>query len=98
MRGQIQHLIEAAARPNIVIQVLPFSSGWHPAMYGMFNIFRFPDDALPDVVYSEALTSACYLNKPDETAQYAEALDRMCALAATPDQSVVIFRDILKEY
>jgi len=96
--GQIQHLLETAARPTITIQVLPFSAGWHPAMYGMFNIFRFPDDALPDVVYSEALTSAYYLNKPDETAQYAEALDRMCALAATPDQSVVILRDILKEY
>ena len=98
MRGQIQRLLETAARPNITIQVLPFSAGWHPAMYGMFNIFRFPDDALPDVVYSEALTSAYYLDKPDETAQYAEALDRMCALAATPDQSVVILRDILKEY
>ena len=69
MRAQLEHLIEAAGRPNITIQVLPFSAGWHPAMYGMFNIFRFPDRrSMPDVVYSEALTSAYYLNKPDETA------------------------------
>ena len=54
----------APARPNITIQVLPFAAGWHPAMYGMFNVFRFPDNAMPDVVYSEALTSAYYLNKP----------------------------------
>jgi hypothetical protein len=98
MRGQIQHLIEAGARPNITIQVLPFGAGWHPAMYGMFNIFRFPDDLLPDVVYSEALTSASYLNKPEETAQYAEALDQMCAQAATPDHTVTILREILREY
>ncbi|HET9079050.1 MAG TPA: DUF5753 domain-containing protein [Trebonia sp.] len=98
MRGQIGHLIECAARPEVTIQVLPFTAGWHPAMYGMFNLFRFPDDALPDVVYSEALTSAYYLNKPEETTQYTEALDRMGAQAATPDQTVTILREALKEY
>jgi hypothetical protein len=98
MRGQIEHLIECAAEPNITIQVLPFSAGWHPAMYGMFNIFRFPDDTIPDVVYSEALTSACYLNKPEETAKHTQALDRMAAQAATPDQTVTNLREILKEH
>jgi transcriptional regulator with XRE-family HTH domain len=98
MRGQIGHLIECAARPNITLQVLPFAAGWHPAMYGMFNLFRFPDDAIPDVVYSESLTSAYYLNKPEETSKYTEALDRMATMAATPDQSVSILREILKEH
>jgi transcriptional regulator with XRE-family HTH domain len=98
MRGQLKHLIEAAGQPDITIQVLPFSAGWHPAMYGMFNIFRFPDNAMPYVVYSEALTSAYYLNQPDETAKYAEALDRMATQAATPDQTVTILRKILKEH
>ena len=98
MRGQIEHLIDAAARPNITIQVLPFSAGWHPAMYGMFWIFRFPDDEMSDVVYSEGLTSAYYLNKPEETSKYTEALDRMAAQAATPDQTITILREILKEH
>jgi transcriptional regulator with XRE-family HTH domain len=97
MRGQLKHLIEAAARPDVTIQVLPFSAGWHPAMYGMFNMFRFPDNAMPDVVYSEALTSASYLNQPNETTRYTEALDRMAARAATPDQTLTILRKILKE-
>ena len=98
MRGQLEHLITAAGSPNVTIQVLPFAAGWHPAMYGMFNVFRFPDDAMPDVVYSEGLTSAYYLNKLEETARYAEALDQMAAQAATPDQTVAIMRNILKEH
>ena len=98
MHEQIQHLIDAAAQSNITVQVLPFSAGWHPAMYGMFNIFRFPDDDMPDIVYSEALTSSTYLNKPEETTQYTEALDRMAAQAATPDQTITILRKILKEH
>jgi len=98
MRAQIESLIAAAARPNVTIQVLPFAAGWHPAMYGMFNIFRFPDNAMPDVVYSEALTSATYLNKPEDVTQYTEAMDRMAAQAATPDQTITILREILKEH
>jgi hypothetical protein len=68
------------------------SVGWHPAMYGMFWIYRFPDDTVPDVVYSEGLTGAYHLNKPEETGMYIEALDRMVAQAADPDESVSILR------
>lgn len=97
MRGQLAALIEAAGHGHITIQVIPFAAGWHPALYGMFWMFRFPDQEMPDIVYSENLTGAYYLNKPAETAAYTEALDRMCAQAATPEQTITIVEDILKE-
>jgi Domain of unknown function (DUF5753)/Helix-turn-helix domain len=97
MREQIAYLIEAAQQPSITIQVLPFAAGWHPALYGMFNIFRMPGDQLPDIVYSEALTGANYLNKPEESARYIEALDRMCAQAASPEHTLTILRDAMME-
>jgi len=97
MRAQLEHLIQAAAQPKVTIQVIPFAAGWHPALYGMFNIFRFPSEQLPDIVYTEALTGAYYLNKPEESALYIEALDRMCAQAASPEHTVTILRDIIKE-
>ena len=97
MRAQLEHLIAAAGQPKITIQVIPFAAGWHPALYGMFNIFRFPSEQLPDIVYSEALTGAYYLNKPEESARYAEALDRMCAQAASPEHTISILSEIVKE-
>jgi transcriptional regulator with XRE-family HTH domain len=97
MRGQIAALIDAAGQDHITIQVIPFAAGWHPALYGMFWMFRFPDAQMPDIVYSETLTGAYYLNKPAETAAYAEALDRMCAQAASPEQTITILQNILKE-
>ncbi|MBV9450923.1 MAG: helix-turn-helix domain-containing protein [Streptosporangiaceae bacterium] len=97
MREQIEYLIAAAQRPKLTIQIIPYAAGWHPALYGMFNIFRFPDAELPDIVYSEALTGACYLSKPEESARYTQALDRMCVQAATPEESLTILRDTLKE-
>lgn len=97
MREQITRLIQAAEQPGITVQVIPFAAGWHPALYGMFWIYRFADDRLPDIVYTEALTGAMYLNKPGETAQYTQALDTMCAQAASPEQTITILSDILKE-
>jgi transcriptional regulator with XRE-family HTH domain len=97
MRGQLTALIEAAGTANITIQVIPFEAGWHPALYGMFWMFRFPDQQMPDIVYTEGLTGAYYLNKPAETAAYTEALDRMCTQAAPPEQTITILRDTLKE-
>jgi len=97
MREQIRHLIQAAGQPGITVQVIPFAAGWHPALYGMFNIFRFPEEQLPDIVYAETLTGSYYLSKPEESARYIEALDQICAQAASPDQTITILRDILKE-
>ena len=97
MRTQIDRLIEAAAQPGVTVQVLPFSAGLHPAMYGPFRIFRFDASELPDIVYAETMTSACYLDKPDEVGEYAKALDRICAQAAPPGQTVHILTTIRKE-
>jgi transcriptional regulator with XRE-family HTH domain len=97
MRAQLEHLISAAGQPKVTIQVIPFAAGWHPALYGMFNIFRFPGEQLPDIVYTETLTGSYYLNKPEESARYTEALDRMAAQAASPDQTIKILHETLKE-
>jgi hypothetical protein len=97
MRGQLARLIEAAETSAVTVQVVPYSAGWHPALYGMFWVFRFPDEEMPDIVYSESLTGSYYMNKPAETTAYIEALDRMCAQAASPDQTLTLLRDTLKE-
>jgi len=97
MRAQISNLLDAAAQPNITLQILPFTAGLHPAMYGPFRIFRFDHPDQPDIVYGETLTSAYYLDKPDETATYTHALDWISAQAAAPDRTITILRDIQKE-
>ena len=96
-RAQLDKLIDHAGRPNVTIQVLPFAAGLHPAMYGPFRMFRFDTHHQPDIVYGESLTSAYYVDKPDETAAYAQALDRISAQAAPGADTVKILRDIRKE-
>jgi len=97
MRAQIDALVAAAARPHITIQVLPFAAGLHPAMYGPFRLFRFDAPEQPDIVYGESLTSAYYVDKPDETAAYAQALDRISAQAAPRQDTEKTLRSIREE-
>jgi transcriptional regulator with XRE-family HTH domain len=97
MRGQLERLIEATKLPNVTLQVLPFEAGAHPAMVGSFSVLRFLDEELPDVVYLEHLTSALYLNKPEEVDQYLHVMESICVRAAPPDRTVELLDSILDE-
>lgn len=97
MRGQIQHLIDAAAHPHVTIQVMPFRFGAHAAEGGPFTLLRFPEPDLPDVVYLEQLTSALYLDKRDDVDQYTEVMERLSVDGLPPDRSVDLLARILKE-
>lgn len=97
MRAQLDKLIEAAQQPNVTLQVLPFAAGFHPAMYGPVRLFRFDGQDQPDIVYGESMTSAWYLDKPDETALYIQALDRISAQATPGTDTVKVLRQMRKE-
>jgi transcriptional regulator with XRE-family HTH domain len=97
MRGQVERLIDATKLPNVTLQVLSFDSGAHPAMVGAFSVLRFPEQELPDVVYLEHLTSALYLNKPDEVDQYLHVMEGICVRAEAPDRTVELLNQILDE-
>jgi transcriptional regulator with XRE-family HTH domain len=97
LRGQVDRLIEACQLPNVTLQVMPFAAGPHPAMYGPFCIFRFRFQELPDIVYSESLTGAVYIDDRDDVSVYLEALDRMCAQAAPAPSTEAYLSGIRKE-
>jgi len=98
MRGQIEHLLEMTERPNIRLQVLPFSRGGHAAAGGPFTFLRFSEPALPDVVYIEQLTSALYLDKREDTDAYMEVMDRVSVQANTVAASKQFLKDLLDEF
>jgi hypothetical protein len=90
MRAQLEALVEAAARPNLTLQVVPFGAGGHAAVGGSFTILRFDDSDLPDVVYTEQLTGALYFDKRTDVEAYTEAMDLLSVVAATPARTTAI--------
>ncbi|MEE1939805.1 helix-turn-helix transcriptional regulator [Streptomyces sp. TRM 70361] len=98
MRAQIDRLLEVMVMPNVTVQVLPFEAGPHPGMFGPFQLFRFDIPELPDIVYSESLTGAVYLDERPDTAAYLEVLDRMVAQAVSVRRTGEFLDAIRKEF
>ncbi|WP_330310225.1 MULTISPECIES: helix-turn-helix transcriptional regulator [unclassified Streptomyces] len=96
MRGQLQHLIDISERPNVRLQVMPFSFGGHSGESGSFTILSFPESDLSDVVYLEQLTSALYLDKREDVTQYESALKQLQQDSPGPSESRDLLRGLLQ--
>lgn len=96
MRGQLQHLIEISERPNVVLQVMPFSFGGHSGESGAFTVLSFPESDLSDVVYLEQLTSALYLDKGEDVTQYERAIKQLQDDSPSPAESRDLLRGLLQ--
>jgi transcriptional regulator with XRE-family HTH domain len=97
MRAQLDHLLKVAELPNITLQVAPFHLGGIAAAGGPITILRFQEPDLPDIVYLEQLTSALYLDKLDEVDNYLSVMDRLCAEAEPPRESVAFIGELLRQ-
>ncbi len=98
MRGQLRHLTELSEHPRVTLQIMPFSFGGHAGESGAFTLLRFPESDLPDIVYLEQLTSALYLDKPEDVRQYRRVLDRLREDSPDPAGSRELIGKILRDY
>nr|WP_051804277.1 helix-turn-helix transcriptional regulator [Streptomyces griseus] len=96
MRGQLKHLIEVSEQPGVTLQVMPFSFGGHAGESGAFTMLSFPESDLSDVVYLEQLTGALYLDKREEVAQYAAAMEKLAKDSPDPAESRDLLRGLLQ--
>ncbi|MCK8677893.1 MULTISPECIES: helix-turn-helix transcriptional regulator [Streptomyces] len=96
MREQLKHLIDVSERPNVTLQVMPFSFGGHAGESGAFTMLRFPESDLSDLVYLEQMTSSLYLDKPEDVAQYERALARLHADSPGPEETRDLLRGLLQ--
>jgi hypothetical protein len=87
MRAQLQRLAELAKRPNLTLQVLPFSTAAHVQPISPFTILEFADPADPAVVYLEHLTGSLFLENEDEVRRYRVVFGHLSAEALGTGES-----------
>jgi Domain of unknown function (DUF5753)/Helix-turn-helix domain len=93
MREQLHHLIEAASRPRVTVQVLRGDIGAHPGMLGAFSLLDFPTEGDLGVVYLEHRTGGLYIEHPPELNDYRAAWDRLVGLALSPTASTELITE-----
>jgi transcriptional regulator with XRE-family HTH domain len=98
MRDQLMWLVEQAQRPNITVQVLPFSVGAHAGMDGTFAILQYEEAVDPDVVFAENAAGGLFLEKDDELDRYRTIFEHLRNAALPPDRSVDLIAARTKEF
>ena len=92
MREQLRHLLAAADRPTVMIQVIGFEYGVHPGGNSNFILID-TGHGLPDLVYVEGIRAAEFTSEP-ETQRYRQVWETLTAIALDPRQS----RDRIESY
>ncbi|WP_405662840.1 helix-turn-helix domain-containing protein [Streptomyces sp. NBC_00079] len=97
MREQIDRLLEVSELEHVSVDVVPFAAGAHVGACAPFTYFRFEERELPDIVYSEILSGAMYLDQRSDVAAHLEAHNRMSLLTSDADSRGLLNR-MRKEY
>jgi transcriptional regulator with XRE-family HTH domain len=95
MARQLMRLREAAALPQVRLQVLPFAAGAHIGVTGPFVIFSFSSTSDLDVVVLDHLTSSLYLERKEDLQAYVEAFNALQIHALSPEESLDYIAGIL---
>ena len=92
MRAQLRRLAAARDRATVMVQVLPFTAGEHPAMAsGPFDLLEFGQAADRGAVTLETMTGSLSLESDADLRQYADAFGFLQAAALGPRET----RDML---
>ena len=89
MRHQLHHLMEVAEKPNVTIEVLPFSAGVRHGMKTSFVVLEFPDAADDDVLYLEDAEGGLVIREDREEIQaYREIFEDLEKVALKPKETL----------
>ncbi|MBB5959003.1 transcriptional regulator with XRE-family HTH domain [Saccharothrix tamanrassetensis] len=88
LREQLDHLVDAAERPNVTIQVLPFDAGAYGPQPTALLLLDFPEEDAPCAAYTEEISGLAMLEEPEEVEPLDGVWRDAAAAALTPEDSV----------
>lgn len=97
MRAQIDHLITMSERPNVTVQVLPFSVGAHAAASGSFTLVEFSEPTDPEIGYVDCAAGNVYPETPPQVRTLKTRFHHLTSVSLTPERSLPFIRKIAKE-
>lgn len=86
MRNQLEHLLSTANEPGITVQIVGFEYGLYPKGGDHFILLNLRDD-LPDVLYSESMTTRYDTTDAGKLRSARQLWDVLRALALSPKES-----------
>jgi transcriptional regulator with XRE-family HTH domain len=97
MAAQLAKILEMATLPHVVVQILPFELGAHPALESNFTILELPDPA-PGVVFVEGLIGSTYLERGEDLKRYREVFCKLQSMALNPQDTAGLIAEIIRSF
>lgn len=98
MASQIQHLILISDLPNVSIRIVPRSAGAYAGMEGSFFVLEFPENEDLDVVFTEGIAGAFFLERSEIVRTYKKRFDIIAQRSLSPEASRNLLKSTVKEF
>ncbi len=96
MAHQLAHIAAMMHQRKVLLQVLPFSAGAHPAMGKMMKLMEFED--APPTVYTEGVFSGSLLDEPALVKRIQASYDHIRAAALSWEASLPLIESAAEDY
>ena len=72
------HIITLMGRPNITVEIIPFSAGLHSGIAENFTILEFGNESDSDVVYFESARDSLFIATMPRKQAYIVNCSKVC--------------------
>jgi len=95
-RAQVAHLAAISRRPHVELRLLRLAGGLHPGMISQINLFDFPDDEDPSVVYLENDIGIQQVTKADDVTHYTTVFGHIRDAALPPTATTTYLQKLTR--
>lgn len=95
-RDQLKHLLKASELPNVTVQVIPLSTGYHRGTRGSLHMLEFPDPEDPIVASVETVAGQLIIDRPDELRTCVKIMENLRTVALNPAATRDFISQLLK--
>jgi hypothetical protein len=96
MSHQVEHLVDMAERPSVVIQVIPSRVGAHEGLAGAFVIADFASS--PSIVYLETALTGLVVERPEDVSAVMLRYETLKTEALPRAASLELLREVAKTW
>jgi hypothetical protein len=92
-RGQIEHLVDMAQRPNVGLHIQRFTDGPPPGLSSAINIFDFSEGE-PPVAFTETDFAVVEVNEAEQVSRYIQSFEKAVDGALEPSDTTIYLRQL----
>ncbi|WP_043673494.1 helix-turn-helix domain-containing protein [Streptomyces xylophagus] len=96
MAAALHRITGLMRRNRVIVQVLPFEAGAHPAMQGSIKLMDFED--APPLVYFEGVGTGRLEDDPSTVRHHRLTYELLAACALSPEKSLALIEAMAQDY